>query len=729
MGRRDISKVQYQLHKIFNTPFLIAIACIFVFSQNGNAQNIPDFWMGTLLYPSKDSSIVYAEIDDNVYKLIDQEWEKAFDLPLYTQVNDFRIDQNGNYWILTPAIVLFSNDKGGNWEMSNAPVVYFNDMKVNGDYIYLSAYSSLYRRNISLLEQEWDKIYAENFVDFIVQNDSTLYVSKYDKNILKSSDSGLTWTETSWKNLGVGSTPGELHSNGDTIFVGTYFDGVYFSTDAGESWTKSTGLPNGRGVNHIITFNDKTIALVSDQVGTVGFYQSLDGGETFNKIDTGLGPWSEKMVDKIIVNDEGMHISAGYRGFFYSSDNGTSWSEINNGHNNLRPHHVIKIDVDPNGNVWTLMGEKSVGASPSWGIMKSADNGARWEEASDGIIDDYLEIESFAINKNGAIVASGYDPGTFHSSTDNGASWTKVELDRVTTASTIKAVGNSTFYVGTYWDGIYKSTDNGLTWESFNDGLPDGAGVGSIFIADSTKLYAIMEDQANYYGIYSKADTNAWEFKSFQKLTDIAITNTELFGFFENDVFKSTDDGVNWAEFSEGIPAESSINSILVVEDNSAASTEHIILIATTEGIYKSNADTADFTLISDINANTLVWNKPKSEVIVGSEQGVNYITIENGTFVSTEKEDVIEGFSLAQNYPNPFNPTTVISYNIKQPQQVQLFVYDITGRKVTELVNTKQTEGKYSITFNASNLASGVYIYRLQTKDFALSKRMVLIK
>ncbi|XWN35925.1 MAG: T9SS type A sorting domain-containing protein [Balneola sp.] len=85
---------------------------------------------------------------------------------------------------------------------------------------------------------------------------------------------------------------------------------------------------------------------------------------------------------------------------------------------------------------------------------------------------------------------------------------------------------------------------------------------------------------------------------------------------------------------------------------------------------------------------------------------------------------------TLNQNYPNPFNPSTVISYTLSASTNVNLNVYDITGRKVATLVNGRQTAGAQEVRFDASSLASGVYIYRLETATGAsLTKKMILIK
>ena len=85
--------------------------------------------------------------------------------------------------------------------------------------------------------------------------------------------------------------------------------------------------------------------------------------------------------------------------------------------------------------------------------------------------------------------------------------------------------------------------------------------------------------------------------------------------------------------------------------------------------------------------------------------------------------------FELLQNYPNPFNKTTTISYNLVSKSDVMLKVYDIMGKEVTTLVNANQASGKHEVVFDASNLASGIYVYQLITNNFSKSKRMMLEK
>ncbi len=85
--------------------------------------------------------------------------------------------------------------------------------------------------------------------------------------------------------------------------------------------------------------------------------------------------------------------------------------------------------------------------------------------------------------------------------------------------------------------------------------------------------------------------------------------------------------------------------------------------------------------------------------------------------------------FELFQNYPNPFNPSTKISYQISEFSDVRLSVYNIFGQEVVVLVNRKQRVGNYEVEFNASNLTSGVYFYKLQSGSYTESKKMILLK
>jgi uncharacterized protein (DUF362 family) len=108
---------------------------------------------------------------------------------------------------------------------------------------------------------------------------------------------------------------------------------------------------------------------------------------------------------------------------------------------------------------------------------------------------------------------------------------------------------------------------------------------------------------------------------------------------------------------------------------------------------------------------------------------GLKFLSTSTVNSVKDERAFTISSFELKNNYPNPFNPTTMITYQLSKTSYVRLTVYDITGREVTTLFNGEKPAGSYSIPWNASNISSGVYYYKLTAGNFSQVKKMVLVK
>ena len=110
----------------------------------------------------------------------------------------------------------------------------------------------------------------------------------------------------------------------------------------------------------------------------------------------------------------------------------------------------------------------------------------------------------------------------------------------------------------------------------------------------------------------------------------------------------------------------------------------------------------------------------------------VDWIRVYQDAELTSADDDIIEGpvtFELHQNHPNPFNPTTNISFDLPESGHVSLRVYDLLGRQVAVLANGDFQAGSHTLPFDARDLSSGTYLYRLVTDSFQKSRTMQLIK
>jgi len=162
-------------------------------------------------------------------------------------------------------------------------------------------------------------------------------------------------------------------------------------------------------------------------------------------------------------------------------------------------------------------------------------------------------------------------------------------------------------------------------------------------------------------------------------------------------------------------------------------------LVDTSEGMVTDlrEADQANVTIeATDIQQKTTQTGKSNpGTLLLGSSEDDSApryrLRITPGTLTDVEKPgaELPQAFELKQNFPNPFNPSTSIEFNLPQQAEVQLRVYDMMGREVATLLNEARAAGSHSVIFDASNLASGVYVYRLQAGSQVFTRKMVLIK
>ena len=157
---------------------------------------------------------------------------------------------------------------------------------------------------------------------------------------------------------------------------------------------------------------------------------------------------------------------------------------------------------------------------------------------------------------------------------------------------------------------------------------------------------------------------------------------------------------------------------------------------------YPTNPLLLNYSLVSTVSSSTFEYIDYAVTVLPGYQYAYYYVVGWNGSsessktnYVYTPAEfhklsvEIPKENSLGGNYPNPFNPITTITYDVKDKGLVNLSVYDILGKEVANLVNENKDSGRYSVSFDASDLRSGVYIYTLRVNDFSTSKKMVVLK
>ncbi len=177
--------------------------------------------------------------------------------------------------------------------------------------------------------------------------------------------------------------------------------------------------------------------------------------------------------------------------------------------------------------------------------------------------------------------------------------------------------------------------------------------------------------------------------------------------------------------------------SVVVLDSSSYTGGAGDTLIATATSAYKKftlpityipNSATPQQAYILIVIDDTSDTNN--GNPAVGSNFILDNLQLTGGTTgIANNGASSPERFALNQNYPNPFNPTTTIEYQIPRRSHVLLEIYDILGNKIRTLVNEEESSGYYKINFNASNLPSGVYLYRIVAGNFNQTKKLILLK
>nr|HMS65922.1 T9SS type A sorting domain-containing protein [Ignavibacteria bacterium] len=302
---------------------------------------------------------------------------------------------------------------------------------------------------------------------------------------------------------------------------------------------------------------------------------------------------------------------------------------------------------------------------------------------------------SFAIwgNDNSRIMTGG---DIMLYTINGGVSWTNVNA--IGTGDILGICGGGTIWYYTRGSSVYKSTDDGGAWTSDHS---------------ATGTY-------NHISL-SPAGLYMWAVRSnggiSRNLIDFPLP-VELTSFLST--VNGSNVTLNW---STSVEINNSGFDIERSNVNGQTSSEWIKV-----GYVNGNGNTNEIRnyQFTDRGLNQGKYNYRLKQIDINGN--FNYHNLSNEVIIGLP-----EKFTLSQNYPNPFNPSTKINYDLPFDANVDLKVFDMTGREVMTLVNDFRSAGYYTVNFNASNLSTGIYLYRISAisngQNFNSEKKMVLIK
>jgi len=402
------------------------------------------------------------------------------------------------------------------------------------------------------------------------------------------------------------------------------------------------------------------------------------------------------------------------------------------------PAQWIKIeDVSPLSSVPSIwVEENNIYAGTDSLIYISNDYGKTWY--SSGKINKNVDFISAIIKYQDKIFIGTYNYGVYLS-TDNGSSWQEFNnglygLGGYSISDFI--IRDENLYAGTYGAGVFTINLNSLNqWVPFRNGLSSGYSytINSLKLIDDV-LYAGAGSNGYYYK--NESNSNVWQEIKFGDINveplamyDIIKYNSQYFISASYGLYKSTD-GINWNYYNPGV-GSTYISNFAVHNENIyvhlSKGTGRTFWFNSTDG-----GDSWNF-LEEQQGIDVLDIAVVENKLFTGRLYGMYYLPMNT---TDLEEEIIPESFTLYQNYPNPFNPTTTIKYSIPNfgkngfsEQNVLLKVFDLVGREITTLVNARQKPGTYSVRFNASDLASGIYYYQLNSGNYSETKKFMLLK
>ena len=374
-------------------------------------------------------------------------------------------------------------------------------------------------------------------------------------------------------------------------------------------------------------------------------------------------------------------------------------------------------------------GGPTSGAGPAV-VVKTTNGGATWTNAAGtGITGSVFNI--YAWSANDAIVTTSPSATFIYKTSNGGTTWTQVYtlaggfIDALQMVSATEGYGLGD-PVGGKWT-VVKTTDGGNTWARMATEPTAGAeagwnnsfhivGTNMWFGTNNTKVYHSTD-----LGLTWTSGATTGTLNTYAVHYNSATTGTAS----GDAMVLSTNGGTNYST----ITSPGTVGSINSLEgagtDWWATRTDANVYRSTNGGTSWTTAYTQTGATFADMDF-AIVGGCPVGWA-VGS--GGNIAKMATTTGIANYNSEIPSSFNLKQNYPNPFNPTTNINFSIPKSGFVTLKVYDMVGQEVAVLVNEVKSAGNYIVGFNASNLPSGAYFYRLESNNVIDTKKMLLVK